>query len=345
MPLRMPREAPPEEPPESEPAAAGDQTHRDGAHQETAQSEDPDVDDAALVAAWLSHLEQKEIARALPKVLTSLERATRTPEQVQLPAAALLELLATLAASGDAIRAKQLTEALRRWVWVMPKGALPAAEFAHWVLLDELARIEPHLPHPLYQTFGRLLESGDPELLDALSKFQHPDPNHAKRDREWLAAVAPALFRTFGRFLAPNEALTPHQRRSANGWLALVGLIILLNLLRMFHESKAKDRSLPEGTAAGSWGKLEVRADDRTTHAETITSERDRLLGWLRHTGEGHRAEAAAEALLHGSCADASDALSMLEASVRAVGGDTDESMRRLWTEYARKCSGMQHSK
>ena len=113
MPLRMARQASPEEPPESEPAAAADRAPHDGAVQ-TARSDDPEPDDAGLVAAWLEHLEQKEIARALPKVLTSLERATRAPEQVRLPAGAVLELLVTLASSGDAIRAKQLTEAVRQ---------------------------------------------------------------------------------------------------------------------------------------------------------------------------------------------------------------------------------------
>src|SRR5690606_877506 len=117
----------------------------------SAVSEADTHDDAearrALVAEWVEHLKSKEVALAIPKILSSLADAAREPTGVALPADEIVNLLAELAASGDAHRARTLTEGLRAWVQALPRAhdAFSCEGMTRWVLLDELARAEPEL--------------------------------------------------------------------------------------------------------------------------------------------------------------------------------------------------------
>jgi hypothetical protein len=203
---------------------------------------------AHLVTEWSEHLKRKEIAAAIPKILRSLDMATRFPGLLSLPGDAILDLAAQLGASGDAIRARTLTNALRTWVETLPApgDAFSPDRLPRWTMLDELQRAEPELSYTIYVALSRLIAENDPSVPQLLIRHQAVHPEQAEKDRRVLVARAPTLVGAVGALLQADEPpQNPRQSRWASRWLWLMALIIVANLAHMWSDSRRAPEADP----------------------------------------------------------------------------------------------------
>jgi hypothetical protein len=292
------------------------------------------------VHEWLLNLRRKEVAAAIPKILASLEKAGRLRSSAHIPGDIILGLVAELAASGDAIRARSLTAALRAWVDSLPspRGAFSVEAEPRWVLLEELSRVEPELSYPTYMAFARLLAESDPSLTDLLVRHQAVHPEQAARDHALLTAKAPMLAQAFGGFLiAAEPAQNPRQTRAAQGWLWLMALIIGANVLRICSDAQ---RPPVPGEYSAEHGAFQTETNAPPTEESRIEKARLDLSRWLSPRGEEQYADSAAHALLHLDCQAAHRALTQLDEHTRELPDEAQPSVRALWLEFERKCSG-----
>ncbi len=304
--------------------------------------EDDDVDPDELIAEWVEEVQAGDWAKAVPKIITSLERATHSPTETSLPGDLIVFAISQLAASGDCIRARDVTQRVRQWLKVLAssRDAFSQGAQLRWVLLDELVRVETRIDYSTYQVLGQAIAADQDNATRLVQRHQIIKTTQARRDAEALVARAPTLAQAFGPLLDPAPPPAPTPRRSWGWWVAIFAIFQLVRLVGTTAESR---RSTPRYEVPTPI--VPARAAAYVPQPSTVDSSRVEEVGYelsnrMSGHGDGLPVEEAVQALLFGECDHAGTALAELTRLAEPLGVEARGEVKLLWAEFAGKCPG-----
>jgi hypothetical protein len=343
-----------EPPPSAADQTAADQTSVQGPSAEESSSPDNAVleyDEAEQrVARWAQLVHAHDLGAAVPEVLRSLELAARFPLEVRLPGDLLLRVIGELAARGECIRARQVTEGVRGWLQALPSArqAFSTEGRPRWVLLDELVRAEQAVSAATFEALAKAITLDGEDALKGLELRQILNPAQSREDHLALLRPAPTLAKTFGKLLDPPAPDTGTSGGSWSGWWRWAWVLLVLsasatrNCGSFFTDEHQGDRYVPPAPPPRS---APARLDPSPpapgeVDSATVEEVGQMLASALAAAGDETRPDDAVDGLLHGECDQAGTALADLAKHAHPLGVEARDGLKALWAEFEVKCPG-----